>query len=88
MSDEIRAILKELPLQGFEESQIGNHIYAGRGEMKVGGQYLPTCVRIRLVHGTPRVYVRIPRAGIFIACPLDVEKAGGMINRAIRQSLN
>ena len=36
MTDEIKSLLQSLPICDFEESQVGNHIYYGKGKIRLG----------------------------------------------------
>lgn len=86
MSDDIRGLLKQLPVRRMQESQVGNHVYQGAGEIKVGTSYIPVSLRIRIVRGRPTVFLNADRAGIAVTCPF--EGADKAVKEAIRKSLS
>lgn len=88
MTDRLQTVIRDLPIRGMRENQVGNHVYSGIGEMKVGAGYFPVTVHVRIVHGTPRVYISAPGAGIEVSCPFDKNGTGEAVKEAIRKSLN
>ena len=88
LTDGLRELVQKLPISGLEETQVGDHVYSAAGTITVGGRQFPATVRVRLVSGAPRVYIRSSEAGIAVTCPFEAEAAGKAVEAAIARSLN
>ena len=87
-SDGIRKVVEGLPIKNLEETQVGNFVYSGVGEILVGSSHFPATVRIRLEDGVPTVSVTAPGAGISVACPFDAEAIRRAVKEAILATMN
>ncbi len=88
ISNDLHEMINDLPVRNFRENQIGNHVYSGVGEMRVGSSYFPATIRVRLVEGIPIVFVRVPHAGISTDCPLKSKTTGQIVKQAILNTFN
>lgn len=46
MTDDLREMLKRIPVEGVTETQAGSHIYMGSGRIRVGQRSYPVSVRV------------------------------------------
>lgn len=58
MSAEIRTLLESLPIVDFVETQLGNHIYMGKGKVKIGSQTVNSYIRIWTQDNDIMVYLK------------------------------
>jgi hypothetical protein len=86
MSDEIRHFLKQLPIRNMVESQVGNHIYMGNGELQIGSEYVKMCLKIRLVQKKPVVSISTIN-GMNMTCHFQID-AWNKVHKFIEESLN
>lgn len=86
--DNIAIFLRKMPLKDFEENQVGNHIYSGKGKLRVGSRYTPVVIRIRMIEEEIRVIVLSLTAGIRISCPFEPIRAAEFIRQEIKKGFN
>ncbi len=78
MSNEIRNVIKLLPVRGLEEIQSGNYIYSSNGEILIGNKYFPVSVKIHLVQKKPWIHISSPKAKMMVSC--EFHKMAGKLN--------
>lgn len=88
MSDEIRYMIEELPIQGLRETQIGDFIYAGHGYTEIGTKVFLTVIKIQLKNNEPVVSIVIPNAKISLSCPFNMDRIKRSFDNAIKIKLN
>lgn len=86
--DSIESFLREIPLKGMEESQLGSYVYSGKGKMYVGSRFVPVKIYIKMADGDIVVTVSSPSAGILVECPFEPLEAAELVRREIKKSFN
>jgi len=86
--DDIADFLRRAPLIEMVENQVGNHIYSGRGKIRIGNSYTPVVVRVRMVREEVIVVLLAPEAGVNIRCPFEPKEAAKMVSKVMEDSLN
>ena len=88
LRDSIAQFLRTAPLSEMIETQVGNHIYSGKGKLKVGGSLANVTMRIRIVDGITTLYLNSPSVGIEIECPFEPKTACVAVKTAVKAVLN
>lgn len=92
MTDELRAMLKEIPVQNVTEEPKGDHVYLGFGKIVLGAQGHPAMIRVGAGPHGMDLTVLSPEAGVTVQCPFetkeDREAAPGIVNDAIKTRMN
>ena len=92
LTNELEEMIRELPVKGLEETQVGNHVYMGRGMIRVGTQDYPVQLRVWIDGDTMRAAVRAKRAGLevyeVLGGPRDILELPEAVREAVRKCLN
>jgi hypothetical protein len=70
LSDNIRGFIQSLPIKDVEETQIGNHIYLGYGQIEWGTSFIPVEIHIELNDNGMFTYIKTTKTGSII-CPFN-----------------
>jgi len=92
MTDEIRSLITALPVKNLRETQVGNHVYYAKGQIKIGVGYYPGRIRIWLWNKNISVSVKSEEAGFGVIFPFNSRheqaRASRVINSALQKHLN
>jgi len=84
IADELRKFIEGLPVREVHETQMGDSIYIGRGELCVGHTYYPVGIRVWFRHDQIVAQVIAPQASISIyAEPFDPFGTAELVRAAI-----
>jgi len=87
MTDEIRDVLKYLPIKNMIEMRELNSIYSGKGELVTGLKSYPVIINIGLVNKKIWIKLVAEKAGICVKCEFTYESSA-ILNASILKSLN
>lgn len=73
LSDSIRAFIQSLPVKGIKETQIGNHVYSGYGQIGWGTSYIPVLINIEMNKDGMFTHIKTAKTGSII-CPFNTEQ--------------
>ena len=73
MVDNLKDILLNIPNLELEETQIGNHIYYGHGNFKIGIILYPCRLRVWIDKNNMKIILKSPKANIEIIEQFDSE---------------
>lgn len=92
MAEDLRRLLKNLPVENVIEVMKGNHIYLGHGTTRIGARFHPTILRVWEERGDLGLLVSVPNSGIRISCPFRTEEerasAPNLVREAVRKCEN
>jgi hypothetical protein len=75
-----------LPIRDVKETQVGNYVYSGHGQIGWGASYIPVLIRIEMNNDGIFTHVRTPETGS-ITCPFNTEKEQKLAPIQIRKIL-
>lgn len=88
LAGDLREMIQGLPVRGLRETQRGNHVYMGCGEMEVGSRHYPVQVRVWSEGGVLKAMVMAPRAGLDLRAPFETPEDREGFPEAVRQAVS
>ena len=70
LTDEIGRVIRQLPVRGLEETQVGNHVYMGTGKIRIGSLDYDAKVRIWIDDGRMMAAVKALGAGLNVSAAM------------------
>jgi hypothetical protein len=86
--DDIADFLRKAPLRDMVEDQVGNHVYSGKGKIRIGNSYVPVIVRVRMAGGEFIMILKAPSIGVTVKCPFEPKEAARAVSEAVQNNLN
>lgn len=87
LAKDLKACLEALPLEGLRESQVGNHVYMGRGKVRVGASAYPVQVRVWIRDGLLTARVQTEDQRLRVEGPFATLEERQTFPRAVQDGL-
>jgi len=87
MSKELRDLLRSLPFQIEEEVRGMDHVYLGRGTLRLSGGRHPAEASVRLRNGGLIASVSVPEAGIQVEGPFETPEDRSSFPEEVRRAV-
>lgn len=88
LTDDLKEMIQNLPVRRLEETQEGNHVYMGMGEVKVGGRHYPVQIRVWSEGGSLLAMVAAPGVGLELRGPFETPEQRQGFPTAVRRAMS
>lgn len=87
MTVELKEMIRDLPVLGLRESQVGSHVYLGHGYVESGGKRVETRVRVWIAEGELRAGVSTADGRVRVCEPFTTSEDRKAFPEAVRRGM-
>lgn len=88
LTDDLREMIQKLPVRGLKETQEGDYVYAGSGEVEVGSFHYPVWIRVRSEDGGLTAVIEAPKAYLELQAPFGTKEERRDFPKAVRKAVS